>query len=142
MTLVSGPTSDKFVYFSEKMDWPHAKAHCESEGMWLATLDNEADLIEARRVIGEARLEELVLDYETQTWIGLYAKEAMDASRTWHWVEDDSFNGFTNWWQGNAFEGPEPNNCWRGELHPGTGCIRGMPNEQCTEMSLEGTWND
>ena len=100
--------------------------------MWLATLDNEADLLEARRVIAEARLNELDFDYTTQTWIGLTAK--MDEStgeRTWSWCEDGSFNGFTNWWDGCMIEEPEPNNNWRG-----------YPVEMCTEMSLQGTWND
>ena len=94
--------------------------------MWLATLDNEADLIEARKVIAEARLNEPEFDYMTQTWIGLTAK--MDEStgdRSWSWVEDDSFNGFTNWWDGCMIEEPEPNNNWRG-----------YPVEMCTEMSL------
>ena len=49
--------------------------------MWLATIDNEADLHEARKVIADARLEQLGdLDVVTQTWIGLHAEYTFPAT--------------------------------------------------------------
>ena len=101
--------------------------------MWLATLDNDADLTEARRVIVEARLTELDFDYTTQTWIGLERNYGID--NPWFWVEDGSNTSYTNWWQGNMYEGPEPTNNWRGFGYLGV-------QENCVEMSLQGTWND
>ena len=50
---------------------------------------------------------------------------------TWQWSIDASEAIYTNWWQGNDTEGPEPNNNYRGAAV-----------ENCVEMSLEGTWND
>ena len=103
--------------------------------MNLATIDSADELVEARKVIAEARLNEEVLDYTTQTWIGLI-KPYLDDDEDWVWVIDiDREIGlptvYTNWWQGERYEGPEPNNNYRGQ-----------PVEGCVEMSLEGTWND
>ena len=39
--------------------------------MWLATINNEDELVAARKVIAEARLDSVNLDVSLQTWIGL-----------------------------------------------------------------------
>ena len=50
-------TEPKFVYHEEKVDWYTASDKCEEDGMYLATLDSPDDLVEARRVIAEARID-------------------------------------------------------------------------------------
>ena len=119
-------TRQWFVYFSEKVEQYEAVSRCKNRGMWLATIENEDDVLESRRVIAEARLAEMELDYETQTWIGL-----QNNGDGWKWVMNGSTAYFTNWWQGNYYEEAEPNNNYKGQ-----------PVESCVEMSLEGTWND
>ena len=54
--------------------------------MWLATLNCDSDVKEARRVIAEARLEKPDFDYSTQTWIGLERERGSD--KPWYWVEN------------------------------------------------------
>ena len=80
--------------------------------MWLATFDNADELVEARQVIVEARLKEDVLDFTTQTWIGLANNVTGD--KEWRWVIDAEPAVYTNWWQGNYIEDPEPNDNYRG----------------------------
>ena len=121
----------KFVYHSDKVNRTEAQSRCEADGMWLATLDCEKDVIAARKLIAEKRLEELNPCWETQTWIGLKGTYLGFFQARWNWVEDGSEADFTNWWQGNAVEPAEPS-----LFGPNFGL------EMCVEMSLEGTWND
>ena len=96
--------------------------------MWLATLDNEEDLVEARKTIVLARLNDGDIDYTTQTWIGLKAEEVTRSGpKYFKWVEDGAEVEWTNW------APDEPSNNWRN--------LQGW-SENCVEMSLEGTWND
>merc|ERR1712151_75734 len=61
----------RYVYFSEPMEQPAAKEACEAAGMTLAKISNVDEWREARNTIVLARIQDVNLDFITQTWIGL-----------------------------------------------------------------------
>ena len=82
--------------------------------MHLATISNWADNIEVKKII-----EDNIEDNDTQAWIGY--NDIADEDN-FVWVEDELEGDFTAWW---FFEPNDYNG-----------------NEDCTEMSKWGTWND
>ena len=87
--------------------------------MHLATITNLEEHLAVLRIIDDNIDEE---DNSTQAWIGY---NDIDEEGNFVWVEDGQPGDWKVWWPG------EPNN-----NHP-TG-----NDEDCTEMSRYGTWND
>ena len=88
----------KYIYFHDLVDQPEAKARCADEGMTLARIQNEEELVEARFTIAEERLYIDKLDLTLQTWIGLERED----EDTFRWSCDGSEPAYTNWWQGTG----------------------------------------
>lgn len=89
-------TEHRYTLVHQAMTWSEAKAYCESQGGYLATITSADEYQKVKDAITDGDV--------TVCWIGGYA----DGS-TWRWVTGEDFSGYDAWASG------EPNDTDGGE---------------------------
>ena len=116
--LTYAPDGRVYELYDNALSWEEAKAHCESLGGHLVTINSaeENELVHS-----------MISDDSRIAWIGAYFDTETGA---WRWVTDEEFD-YTNWASGeptNSEASPEP----YAHMHP---CDIGT-------VQVSATWND